>query len=74
VTQQDQHPCQQYELLLWIIAEFSRRQSYQQFLTIFWLKDNKVGLYVHVDVAAVIEDVSMGTHYPDVFISQGYSL
>lgn len=44
-------------------------QSHQQFLSFFGLKYDKVGLYVHVDVAVVIVNVSMLPHYPDVVIS-----
>lgn len=49
-------------------------KPHQQFLSFFGLKDDEVGLYVHVDVAAVVVDVSVLAHYPDVVISQGYPL
>lgn len=56
---------------LWITASV---KSHQQFLSFFGLKDDEVGFYVHVNVAAVVVDVSVLAHYPDVVISQGYPL
>ena len=55
-------------------AERWNWKSHQQLLSFHGLKDNKVGLYVHVDVAAVVMDVSVLTHYPDVVVGQGHPL
>lgn len=56
---------------LWMTgsAKCYKCKPHQQFLSFFGLKQDKVGLYVHVDVAAVVVDVSVLAHYPDVVIS-----
>lgn len=49
-------------------------ESHQQFLSPLWLKDNKISNYVHVNVTAIVKDVSILAQYPDVVVGQGYSL
>lgn len=43
-------------------------------MSFLWLKNNKAGFHVHVDVAAVVVNVSEVSHYPDVVVGQGDSV